>query len=55
MSEVQKILRALAEALHNRQIRENGCDCLAQALNGVPPEYHMEAFKALLGIEDNPF
>lgn len=55
MSEVQKILKALAVALHDRQICEDGCDSLAQALNGVPPEYHMEAFKALLGIEDNPF
>jgi hypothetical protein len=55
MSEVQKILKALADALHYNQIGEEGCSALAQALNGVPPEYHMEAFKALIGIEDNPF
>lgn len=55
MSGVQKILIALAHALHDNQISEDGCDALAQALNGVPPEYHMEALKALLGVEDNPF
>jgi hypothetical protein len=55
MSEVQKILKALAVALRDRQIVEDSCEAVLQALNGVPPEYHMEAFKALLGIEDNPF
>lgn len=56
MSETQEILIALAQALHDNQIREDGCDALARALNGVPPEYHMRALKALLGIcEDSPF
>jgi hypothetical protein len=55
MSGAQRILKALAAALHDNQISEDGCEALAQALNGVLPEYHMEALKALLGIEDNPF
>jgi hypothetical protein len=55
MSGVQKILIALSMMLQNNGLSAAACDALAQALNGVPPEYHMEALKALLGIEDNPF
>lgn len=51
MSNIQEILKALAVALHDGLIGEEGCEDLAKALNGVPTEYHMNAFRALLGIE----
>lgn len=51
MSNIQEILKALAVALHDGLIGEEGCEDLAKALNGVPIEHHMNAFRALLGID----
>lgn len=51
MSNIQEILKALSVALHDGLIGEEGCEDLAKALNGVPIEHHMNAFRALLGIE----
>lgn len=51
MSYIQEILKALAVALHDGLIGEEGCEDLAKALNGVPIEHHMNAFRALLGID----
>ena len=52
MSEVQRMIEALARSLHSNEISEEMCDGAFNALNGVPEEYHMEAFKALIGMEE---
>lgn len=55
MTDVQKILVALADCYHHGQIGEEDCQGVAKALNGVPEAYHMDAFKSFLGIqEDQP-
>lgn len=51
MTEVQQILLAIADALHAGQLGEEGCADLAKALNGVPAGFHMDALKALLGMQ----
>jgi hypothetical protein len=53
MSETQEILIALAQALHDGQIGEEGCIALSDALFGVPREFHVTAFKAFLKMSDN--
>lgn len=52
MSDIQKFLALMADALHNGALGEEGCADLCKALNGVPAEYHAAAFKAFLGDED---
>lgn len=52
-SEVQKMIEALGMALHDNAISEDMCNGAYNALNGVPEEYHMAAFKALIGMEEN--
>lgn len=55
MTDVQKILLAMATGYHDGQIGEEDCDGIAKALNGVPEAYHMDALKSFLGIqEDQP-
>lgn len=53
MSEVQEILEALESQLHEHLITEDMCFALKEALDGVPEEYHMKAFKSMLGVEEN--
>lgn len=52
MSDIQQFLLLMADALHNGALGEEGCSDLVKALNGVPAEYHVAAFKAFLGGED---
>lgn len=52
MSKTQEILKSLAGALHNGTIGEDMCLGLIAALNGVPEEFHMAAFKAMLEEEN---
>lgn len=52
MSEIQKILKALEERLHDNEIGEDMCYGLRVALDGIPEEMHKAAFKALLKMED---
>lgn len=55
MTDVQKILLAMATGYHDGQIGEEDCEGIAKALNGVPEAYHMDALKSFLGIqEDQP-
>lgn len=55
MTDVQKILVALADCYHHGQIGEEDCQGVAKALNGIPEVYHMDALKSFLGIqEDQP-
>lgn len=51
MTEIQEILLAMADALHNGQLGEEGCADVAKALDGVPSQFHMPALKALLDME----
>jgi len=51
MSDIQKILKALAAAYHDNLIGEESCDGLCTALNGVPTEYHYPALMAMLGVD----
>lgn len=48
MSDIQKILLVLANALHNGLVGEDMCLALAKALDAVPHEYHMVALFAML-------
>lgn len=52
MSDIQQFLALMADALHNGALGEEGCADLCKALNGVPAEYHVAAFKAFLSGED---
>lgn len=52
MSDIQQFLTMMADALHNGALGEEGCADLCKALNGVPAEYHVAAFKAFLSGED---
>lgn len=51
MTDVQKILSALAEAIHDGQVGEEDCTALLKALRGVPAEYHMAALMSMLGAD----
>ena len=51
MSEVQKILDALEKCLHDNYISEEMCYGLRHALNGIPEDQHMAAFKAMINLE----
>lgn len=51
MTDVQKILSALAEAIHDGQVGEDDCTALLKALRGVPAEYHMAALMSMLGAD----
>ena len=48
MSDIQKILLVLADALHNGLVGEEMCLGLAKALDAVPHEYHVAAIFAML-------
>lgn len=50
MSDVQIVLEALEDALHNGTVSEDMCHGLKLALDGVPAVYHMDAFKKMLGV-----
>jgi hypothetical protein len=52
MTDVQKILVALADCYHHGQIGEEDCQGVAKALNGIPEVYHMDALKSMLGIDE---
>ena len=52
MTDVQKILLAMATGYHDGQIGEEDCEGIAKALNGVPESYHMGALKSFLGIQE---
>ena len=52
MTDVQKILYAMATGYHDSQIGEEDCEGIAKALNGVPEAYHMDALKSFLGIQE---
>ena len=44
MSDIQEMLSNLADALQSKQITEDMCIAVRDALNGVPEEYHLAAF-----------
>lgn len=52
MTDVQKIVSALADCLHDNQISEDECLGVLKALRGIPPEKHMDALKAFLSVEE---
>lgn len=52
MTDVQKILLAMAAGYHDGLIGEEDCDGIAKALNGVPELYHMDALKSFLGVQE---
>lgn len=52
MTDVQRIVSALADCLHDNQISEGECLGVLKALRGIPPEKHMDALKAFLSVEE---
>ena len=48
MSDIQEMLSYLADALQSKQITEDMCIAVMDALNGVPTEYHTAAFRKFL-------
>lgn len=52
MTDVQRIVSALADCLHDNQISEDECLGVLKALRGIPPEKHMDALKAFLSVEE---
>ena len=44
MSDIQEILSNMADALQSKQVTEDMCIAVRDALNGVPEEYHLAAF-----------
>jgi hypothetical protein len=52
MTDVQKILLAMATGYHDGQIGEEDCEGIAKALNGVPECFHMDALKSFLGVQE---
>lgn len=52
MSDVQRILKAMEEKLHDGYLTEDMCYGLRIALDGIPEEYHLKAFEALIKQEE---
>lgn len=52
MSDVQRILKAMEEKLHDGYLTEDMCYGLRMALDGIPEEYHLKAFEALIKQEE---
>lgn len=52
MTDVQRIVSALSDCLHDNQISEDECLGVLKALRGIPPEKHMDALKAFLSVEE---
>ena len=48
MSDIQKFLLVMADALHNGNVGEDMCLGLAKALDAVPHEFHLAAAFAML-------
>lgn len=48
MSDIQEMLQELADALPSNQITEDMCIAVKDALNGVPTEYHITAFRQFI-------
>ncbi len=48
MSEVQQMLIDLSKIIDSGRVAGVMFDSVADALNGVPEVYHMDAFKALI-------
>lgn len=48
MSDIQEMLSYLADALQSKQITEDMCIAVRDALNGVPVEYHITALKKFI-------
>ncbi len=52
MSDIQKVLEAMEKRIHDGYLTEDMCYGLRMALNGIPDQYHMNAFKALIEREE---
>lgn len=48
MSDIQEVLSNLADALESKQITEDMCIAVRDALNGVPETHHKDALKAFI-------
>lgn len=48
MTNFQEMLQNLADSLSSKQITEDMCVAVKDALNGVPEVYHIDAIKAFL-------
>lgn len=48
MTKFQEMLSNMADALESKQITEDMCIAVRDALNGVPEVYHIDAIKAFL-------
>lgn len=53
MSDIQKILTAIADEMHNKTITEYGIRRIVATLNGVQPYYHNDAVKAALCVKED--